>query len=94
MQIIGCASIASSSAKPGDNLPALQAMGFTKMVDLAHVIDPNIPIWPGDPKPTLDTIASIDKEGYYQRKGAQRFDGLGVHGLARKVGNSETVLEQ
>jgi kynurenine formamidase len=64
----GCAATASSSAKPGDNLPALQAMGFTKVVDLAHVIDPNIPIWPGDPKPTFDTIASLDKEGYYLRK--------------------------
>jgi kynurenine formamidase len=41
---------------------------FKKIVNLSHVIDANIPIWPGDPIPTFETVANIDPDGYYLRK--------------------------
>jgi kynurenine formamidase len=57
----------SGGAAAGADGTALEAMGFTKVIDLAHVIDTTIPIWPGDPTPEFKTLASIDKEGYYLR---------------------------
>ncbi len=36
-----------------------------EVVDLTHVISPGIPIWPGDPKPTIKPIATVEKDGYF-----------------------------
>ena len=36
-----------------------------EVVDLTHVISPNIPIWPGDPKPVIKPMATVEKDGYF-----------------------------
>lgn len=38
------------------------------MIDLSHVIDTNIPVWPGDPPVEFETVADMQKDGYYLRK--------------------------
>jgi kynurenine formamidase len=40
---------------------------FKQVVDLSHVIDTNIPLWPGDPLVEFNTVANIDPDGYYLR---------------------------
>jgi kynurenine formamidase len=40
---------------------------FKQVVDLSHVIDTNIPLWPGDPAVNFNTVANIDPDGYYLR---------------------------
>jgi len=34
------------------------------MIDLTHSFTDNMPVYPGDPMPSLKQVASIDKEGY------------------------------
>ncbi len=41
---------------------------YTKVVDLSHVIDPNIPLWPSDPPVQFETVAELGKDGYYLRR--------------------------
>jgi kynurenine formamidase len=43
-------------------------IAINRVVHLSHIIDPNIPRWPGDPKVEFETIASIEKDGYYLRR--------------------------
>lgn len=43
-------------------------IAISRVVDLSHIIDPNIPRWPGDPKVEFETVASIEKDGYYLRR--------------------------
>jgi kynurenine formamidase/alkylation response protein AidB-like acyl-CoA dehydrogenase len=41
---------------------------YSKVIDLSHIIDPDIPQWPGDPKVEFETIAEIEKDGYFLRR--------------------------
>ncbi|MGD8218027.1 cyclase family protein [Pseudomonas thivervalensis] len=52
----------------------MQRIEFRKIIDLSHIISPDIPLWPGDPPVTFDGVASPEKDGYYLR----RF-GMGEH---------------
>lgn len=52
----------------------MQRIEFRKVIDLSHIISPQIPLWPGDPPVTFDEVASLEKDGYYLR----RF-GMGEH---------------
>jgi len=40
---------------------------YSRVVDLAHVISPDIPLWPGDPKVVFKTVATMENDGYYLR---------------------------
>ena len=46
----------------------LKTIAYSKIVDLTHKIHPNIPIWPGDPAPEIETVAQIETSGYFLRK--------------------------
>lgn len=35
-----------------------------KIIDLTHTFTENMPVYPGDPKPSLKQIAKLDKDGY------------------------------
>lgn len=37
-------------------------MGF--FVDLTHVIEPEMSVFPGDPAPQTETLATCEKDGY------------------------------
>lgn len=41
---------------------------YTKIVDLSHIIDPNIPLWPSDPAIKFETVAELQQDGYYLRR--------------------------
>ena len=56
-------STASSSAAPA----AARTIGYSRVVDLSHVISPKIPLWPGDPKVVFKVVATMKKDGYYLR---------------------------
>jgi kynurenine formamidase len=45
----------------------LKEIQFKKIVNLSHVIDENIALWPGDPAPEFTNLANIDPDGYYLR---------------------------
>ena len=38
------------------------------MVDLSHLIDPRIPLWPGDPPIVFETVAELTRDGYHLRR--------------------------
>lgn len=45
----------------------IKDISFKNVIDLSHVVDTNIPLWPGDPEVKLETVANIDPDGYYLR---------------------------
>ena len=47
---------------------ASKTISYSRIVDLSHVIDPKIPIWPGDPAVEFQVVAHFATEGYYLRK--------------------------
>ena len=56
-------SSGSSSAAPA----SAKTIGYSHVVDLSHVISPQIPLWPGDPKVVFKVVATMKKDGYYLR---------------------------
>ena len=41
---------------------------YSRIIDLSHVIDRDIPVWPGDPAVEFQTVARLSKDGYYLRR--------------------------
>ena len=39
-----------------------------KIIDLTHTFTFNMPVFPGDPKPTLEQVAHIEKDSYNDHK--------------------------
>ncbi|NQW23575.1 MAG: cyclase family protein [SAR202 cluster bacterium] len=44
------------------------SISYSKVVDLSWPIHPGIPQWPGDPGVEFETVASIEKDGYFLRR--------------------------
>ena len=68
--LTACGGSGSSSASPTTSPAAAGAhtITYSKVVDLQHVISPDIPLWPGDPKVEFTVVATMAKDGYYLRK--------------------------
>ncbi|MBD2594248.1 cyclase family protein [Nostoc spongiaeforme FACHB-130] len=49
-------------------------INYSRVIHLSHIIDRNIPLWPGDPAIEFNTVADIQNDGYYLRRFA-----LGEH---------------
>ena len=61
-------STPSSSASPSPAAaPGAKTITYSRVVDLQHVISPDIPLWPGDPEVVFKTVATMKKDGYYLR---------------------------
>jgi kynurenine formamidase len=60
LTVSSCGS--SKSATAGE-----RTISYSRVVDLTHVIDPSIPLWPGDPHVVFKTVATMSKDGYYLR---------------------------
>ncbi len=45
----------------------MKTINYRKIIDLTHNIDPNIPLWPGDPPVQIETVADFSTSGYYLR---------------------------
>ncbi len=43
-------------------------IAISRVVELSHIIESNIPRWSGDPKVEFETVASIEEDGYYLRR--------------------------
>lgn len=41
---------------------------YSQVIHLSHVINTNIPQWPGDPSVELEAVAELAKDGYYLRR--------------------------
>lgn len=54
-----------SSAAPAQ--AALRSFQFSRVLDLSHVIGPDMPLWPGDPPVQFNTVATLKKDGYFLR---------------------------
>jgi kynurenine formamidase len=39
-----------------------------RVVHLSHIIEPQIPLWPNDPPVEFETVAELEKDGYYLRR--------------------------
>lgn len=50
------------------NLTKQKSINYSKVIHLSHVIDVDIPQWPNDPQVEFETVAEIDKDGYYLRR--------------------------
>ncbi|WP_258000107.1 cyclase family protein, partial [Fischerella thermalis] len=46
----------------------IQTITYSRVIHLSHVIDTNIPQWQGDPAVEFETVAEIEKDGYYLRR--------------------------
>ena len=63
--VAGAAGLAGSAAAAGNGGAALKP-GKTRLISLSHVNDPaRTNIYPGDPAFELETIATIEEDGYY-----------------------------
>jgi kynurenine formamidase len=49
------------------NGAAQRQITYSRVVDLQQPISPSSPLWPGDPAIKLDTVATLDNEGYFLR---------------------------
>ncbi|MGI8503668.1 MAG: cyclase family protein [Hassallia sp.] len=52
---------------PSPHLP-LSPSSSSRIIHLSHIIDTDIPQWQGDPPVRCDTVAELDKDGYYLRR--------------------------
>ncbi len=62
-----CGSGSTSSSSSPAATAAAGTIGFSRVVDLSHVISPTIPLWPGDPRVVFKVVATMKKDGYYLR---------------------------
>ncbi len=47
---------------------SVRTITFRRIVDLAHTIHPHIPLWPGDPPVSVETVAELSRDGYRLRQ--------------------------
>lgn len=46
----------------------IKTISYSQVIDLSHIIDPNIPQWPGDPPVQFESVAELNQDGYYLRR--------------------------
>ncbi|TAF13341.1 MAG: cyclase family protein, partial [Nostocales cyanobacterium] len=45
----------------------LNHISYSRVIHLSHIINTDIPQWPGDPNVQFTTVAQIQDSGYYLR---------------------------
>lgn len=48
---------------------------YNRVVDLSHPVTRTMPVWPGDPRPRIEVVATYERDGYYLQQLT-----LGEHG--------------
>ncbi|MCS6964569.1 MAG: cyclase family protein [Thermoflexus sp.] len=61
-----CFAVATSACGRADS--GKKTITYSRVVDLSHVIDTNIPLWPGDPPVEFEVVADFATHGYYLRR--------------------------
>ena len=58
--------------RPPSDSAAINSLPLTitirRVVHLSHIIDPEIPQWPGDPPVEFETVAELENDCYYMRR--------------------------
>src|ERR687886_319240 len=57
-----------SPTDPPTISPLPLTITIKRVIHLSHVIDPEIPQWPGDPPVEFETVAKLENDGYYLRR--------------------------
>lgn len=57
-----------SPNNPPTNTPLPLTITIRRIVHLSHIIDPTLPLWPGDPSVEFETVAELEKDGYNLRR--------------------------
>ncbi len=52
----------------GASPPGSRAISYSRVVDMTHVIRPDMPRWPGDPPVEFQEVAQTDTHGFYLRR--------------------------
>lgn len=47
---------------------SLKTITYSRVIHLSHIIDPDIPQWPGDPQIEFTSVAQLLDDGYYLRR--------------------------
>jgi kynurenine formamidase len=58
----------ASFAVGGERKMEKRKIIYRNIVDLSHPITLKIPLWPGDPDLKFETMATLEKDGYYLRR--------------------------
>ena len=48
--------------------PHRRILSYSRVIHLSHIIDPDIPTWPGDPPVVLKRVAEIAADGFFLRR--------------------------
>jgi kynurenine formamidase len=64
----GLAASPSSSDSRSPAAAAVKTISYSRVVELSQPISTRIPLWPGDPKVVVKTVATMKKDGYFLRK--------------------------
>jgi len=64
----GIVALVGNDGDDGDKGSPTNPLGVSKVIDLSHTVDENIPLWPGDPPMKFTTVANFKDDGYYLRK--------------------------
>ncbi|MCS6845049.1 MAG: cyclase family protein [Caldilineales bacterium] len=66
----GCTTLApaQTTSSPSAPSPMTKTITYSRVVDLSHVIHPEIPLWPGDPPVEFETVAELERDGFYLRR--------------------------
>ena len=59
---------ADKGANPPRSNHYQKMIAYSHVVDLSHVITPDIPLWPGDPPVVFTDVATFLNDGYFLRK--------------------------
>jgi hypothetical protein len=51
-------------ARPEARAQGGAPFGFSDVVFLSHIVSPDMPIWPGDPRPRVKTLFTVKKDGF------------------------------
>ncbi len=52
----------------GASPPESRSIAYSRVLDLTHVIRPDMPRWPGDPPVEFQEVAQTDPHGFYLRR--------------------------
>ncbi len=44
------------------------SIDYSSIVDLSHTVDPDMPLWPGDPPVEFQTVTTLGNRGYFLRR--------------------------
>jgi kynurenine formamidase/alkylation response protein AidB-like acyl-CoA dehydrogenase len=50
------------------SISAYKSITYSQIIHLSHVIDSDLPQWQGDPNVEFETVAELEKDGYYLRR--------------------------